>query len=138
MCQIFKEEEVMPKKKSVSFDAMVKFFMKQYKIPTKKDVEKLMTKLDRLETMVRESGIKAKTTGGGVRTSRGKSYSGRPGMTASDMVLEIFREAGDKGAGFAEIQNKTGFNEKKIRNIVFRLNKLEKIKRKDRGIYVAA
>jgi hypothetical protein len=27
--------------------------------------------------------------------------------------------------------------EKKIRNIVFRLNKLEKIKRKTRGIYVA-
>jgi DNA-binding transcriptional regulator PaaX len=40
--------------------------------------------------------------------------------------------------GFAEIQAKTGFDEKKIRNIIFRLNKTGKIKRKTRGIYVAA
>jgi hypothetical protein len=59
-------------------------------------------------------------------------------MTASDMVLEIIRQAGDEGAGFLEIQDKTGFGEKKIRNIVFRLNKLERIKRKNRGVYVAA
>jgi len=33
-------------KKSVSFDAMVHFFMKRYDIPTKRDIEKLMTMLD--------------------------------------------------------------------------------------------
>ena len=35
--------------KSVSFDAMVKFFMHNYGIPTKKDIDKLLKRLDRLE-----------------------------------------------------------------------------------------
>ena len=45
---------------------------------------------------------------------------------------------GADGLGFAEIQAKTAFDEKKIRNIIFRLNKTGKIKRKSRGIYIAA
>jgi len=36
------------KGKPVSFDAMVKFFMQSYNIPTKKDMNKLMDRLDRL------------------------------------------------------------------------------------------
>jgi hypothetical protein len=126
----------MPKKKSVSFDAMVKFFMKHYNIPTRKDIERLISKMEHLEAMVKDTAIRTKTTGTGIRDVRGRLQSGRPGMTASDTVLEIIRETGNEGASFSEIQDKTGFGEKKIRNIVFRLNKLEKIKRKNRGIYI--
>jgi hypothetical protein len=126
----------MPKKKSVSFDAMVKFFMKHYNIPTRRDIERLMTKMDRLESMVKDTSLKIKPAAG-IRDAKGRLQSGRPGMTASDTVLEIIKETGDEGASFSEIQDKTGFGEKKIRNIVFRLNKLEKIKRKNRGIYIA-
>jgi predicted Rossmann fold nucleotide-binding protein DprA/Smf involved in DNA uptake len=122
-------------KKSVSFDAMVHFFMKYYNIPTKRDIEKLMTKLDHLETMVKQSYTKANGTRS--RDLRTRIQSGRPGMTASDTVLEIIKETADDGVKFAEIKDKTGFDDKKIRNIVFRLNKLGKIKRKNRGIYVA-
>jgi DNA-binding transcriptional regulator PaaX len=53
------------------------------------------------------------------------------------MVYETIKRS-SKGLGFADIQAKTGFGEKKIRNIIFRLNKIGKIKRKSRGIYVAA
>ena len=122
-------------KKSVSFDAMVRFFMKHYKIPTQKDMEKLMAKLDRLETMLRKSGAATTNRGAGSRDSRTQPII--PGKTASDTVLEVIREAGDKGIGFAEVQDRTGFNEKKIRNIIFRLNNLGRIKRIDRGIYMA-
>jgi hypothetical protein len=122
-------------RKSVSFDAVVHFFMKQYNIPSKRDIEKLMTKLDNIETLVTNSAAKGKAIGS--RDLRTKIQSGRPGMTASDTVLEIIKENGENGVNFAEILDKTGFDEKKIRNIVFRLNKLEKIKRKNRGIYVA-
>ena len=122
-------------KKSVSFDTMVHFFMKRYNIPTKRDIEKLMTMLDRLETMVNQSYTKAMGTRS--RDLKARIKSGRPGMTASDIVIEIIKETGDEGVNFAEIQDKTGFDEKKIRNIIFRLNKLGKIKRKNRGIYVA-
>ena len=41
------------KGKAVSFDAMVKFFMQNYNIPTKKDVDRLMAKLDRLENLLK-------------------------------------------------------------------------------------
>jgi len=122
-------------KKSISFDAMVHFFMKRYDIPTKRDIEKLMTMLDRLETMVNQSYTKTIGTRSGDLKARIKS--GRPGMSASDYVLEFIKETGDEGVNFAEIQYKTGFAEKKIRNIIFRLNKLGKIIRKNRGIYVA-
>jgi uncharacterized protein (UPF0335 family) len=128
----------MPRKKSVSFDAMVKFFMKHYNIPTRKDIERLMSKMERLEAMVKDTSIRTKTTGTGTRDVKGRLQTGRPGMTASDTVLEIIKESGNEGASFSEIQDKTGFGEKKIRNIVFRLNKLEKIKRKNRGIYTVS
>jgi len=121
-------------KKSVSFDTMVFFFMKRYNIPSKKDIEKLMTKLDHLEAMVKQSYTKANGTRS--RDLKSRKQPGRPGMTASDTVLEIIKETGDDGVNFAEIQDKTGFDEKKIRNVIFRLNKLGRIKRKNRGIYV--
>jgi hypothetical protein len=40
--------------------------------------------------------------------------------------------------GFADIKSRTGYEEKKLRNIIFRLNKIGKIKRKERGVYVGA
>ena len=40
------------KAKNISFDAMVKFFMHNYKIPTTKDVERLMTRLDQIEKQI--------------------------------------------------------------------------------------
>ena len=50
--------------KQVSFDAMVKFFMQYYNIPTKKDVEKLMAKMDRLEQLIKASNRGRRGAGG--------------------------------------------------------------------------
>ena len=122
----------MPKRKgkTPSFDAMVKFFMRQYNIPTKKDVDKLMAKLDRLENLIERSVIN--NYNADVRAGRRKTA-----MTAIDVVLETVKRS-KQGIDFAAIQAKTGFDEKKIRNIIFRLNKIGKIKRKSRGIYIAS
>lgn len=120
----------MPKKKgkSVSFDAMVKFFMQQYNIPTMKDFDKLIDRLDRLEKMLRS----------GIAGARGRRASAAPGgrtaSSASDQVLDIIKQA-KSGAGFAEIKDKTGFGDKKLRNIIFRLSKTGRINRRSRGIY---
>ena len=119
------------KGKTVSFDAMVKFFMQNYNIPTKKDVDRLMAKLDRLETLV-----KAAMASGGYPL-HGRGGRRKSAVTAVDMVFEVIKRS-RQGLGFADIQAKTGFGDKKIRNIIFRLNKIGKIKRKSRGIYVAA
>ena len=118
------------KGKTISFDAMVKFFMQNYDIPTKKDVEKLMAKLDRIENLVKQSTLNA-------TNARAQHPRRRTALTAVDIVLDTIKHS-RQGLGFAEIQAKTGFDEKKIRNIIFRLNKTGKIKRKRRGIYIAA
>lgn len=122
------------KSKPVSFDAMVKFFIRHYGIPTRKDVDKLNARLDRLEKLIR-----ARTSLGGRATRLGASDRRggieRSVVTATDMVLDVIRSH-PRGAGFGDIQAVTGFESKKIRNIIYRLDKTEKIARKSRGIYV--
>jgi len=128
----------MKKRKQVSFDAMVKFFMQYYSIPTKKDIDKLMNKMDRLEKLIKASTApgKSRRVAGG-RTARGKASSKTSATTASDMALGVIKRF-KKGAGFAEIQARTGFEDKKLRNVIFRLHKIGKIVRKSRGIYIAS
>jgi len=122
----------MPKRKgkTPSFDWMVKFFMRQYNIPTKKDVDRLMAKLDGLENLIKQSALSPDNAD--IRIGRRKTA-----LTAIDVVLDAIKRS-KQGTDFATIQAKTGFDEKKIRNIIFRLNKIGKIKRKSRGIYIAA
>jgi hypothetical protein len=119
------------KGKVVSFDAMVKFFMQNYNIPTKKDVERIMARLDRLENL-----LKAAMAGGGYPVKR-QVGPRKNAVTAVDLVFNTIKRS-PQGLSFAGIQAKTGFGDKKIRNIIFRLNKIGKIKRKSRGVYVAA
>jgi hypothetical protein len=126
------KEDPMPKRKgkTPSFDVMVKFFMRQYNIPTKKDIDRLLARLDQLENMIKQSALSPDNAA--VRIGRRKTA-----LTAIDVVLDVIKRS-KQGIGFAAIQAKTGFDEKKIRNIIFRLNKIGKIKRKSRGIYIAA
>lgn len=121
----------MPRKKgkSISFDAMVKFFMNTYEIPTKADVDKLMAKLDRLESLIGAASVAGAAAGG----SGGRRRDAKP---AADTVLDAIKRA-KQGLKFADIQAKTGFADKKIRNIIFRLHKLGKIERQERGVYIA-
>lgn len=125
------------KGKSVSFDAMVKFFMRQYHIPTKKDVNNLIARLDRLENLIKSTARPGKTRQVSTKTAKGKTSVGTTPETASDMVLKIIKSF-KKGVDFPTILAKTGFGEKKLRNIIFRLNQMNKIKRKSRGIYIAS
>jgi hypothetical protein len=122
----------MPRKKgkSISFDAMVKFFLHTYDIPTKRDVEKLIVRLDRLETLI--TSAPAAAAGGRRKVARRRTG----GVPAADAVLDAIKRS-RQGLKFADIQTKTGYPDKKIRNIIFRLNKLGKIKRHSRGVYVA-
>ena len=123
--------------KQVSFDAMVKFFMQQYNIPTKKDVNNLIAKIDGLEKLIKTTDPAKRGRVSRRVSIKGKTLPGKSSVTASDIVLNIIR-AYRKGAGFAQIQAKTGFGEKKLRNIIFRLSKTNNIKRKSRGIYIAS
>jgi hypothetical protein len=123
------------KGKQVSLDTMVRYFMKTYNIATRKDVDKILDRIDRLEKLVLNvSSLKGQRLRGtrlgppGVRA--------RSVLTATDMVLGVTKRY-KSGVGFKEIQSQTGFEEKKIRNIIFRLDKLGKIERVNRGTYRA-
>jgi len=134
-----KEVHMVRKKgKSISFDAMVKFFMQYYNIPTKKDIEKLVERMDRLEKVIKESELYGKGRRISTLNSSTKTTSAsRSAATSSNTVLEVIKRF-KKGVGFSEIQERTGLGEKKLRNIIYRLHKMKKIGRKSRGIYIAS
>ena len=123
------------KRKTHSVDTMMRFFLQYYNIPTKQDIDKVLNRLDRLETAikdaqkrdrkteVRKSGQSGRRTGGG-----------RQKMTATEQVVSIIKRF-PKGIDVAGMKSKTGFEDKKIRNIVFRLAKQGTIKRIGRGVY---
>ena len=124
---------VKGKHKTVTFDAMVKFFLHQYDIPTKKDVEKLHTRLDRLEKLIRASQRKTRGQGPG-KAGAAQAKKGRNALTASDIVYGVIKRS-KKGLKISDIKQKTEFEDKKLRNILFRLYSLGRIKRLSRGVY---
>jgi len=114
--------------KQVSFNAMVKFFMQYYSIPTKRDVDKMTEQLNRIEQMLKNLMSSA------FLKVQSSSKTRKTAVTASDTVLKAIKKSG-KGVSMAEIQAQTGFDEKKLRNLIYRLNKTGRIKRIRRGIY---
>jgi hypothetical protein len=56
-------------------------------------------------------------------------------VTATDQILRIIKRF-KKGVDVPTLKEKTGFDDKKVRNIVFRASKEGKIKKSGRGIYV--
>jgi len=118
----------MTKKKQVSFDAMVKFFMHNYKIPTKRDIDQLNARLDRLEKLIRRLPAQPRVT-------KGRNSDASP-KNATQTVLEIIGSS-NNGISISEVRELTGYNDKKLRNIIFYLNKMGKITRVSRGTYKA-
>ncbi len=121
------KEKSMPVKgkRNTSFNIMVRKFLRDHNIPTKKDVEKLMDQMDRLEKMMISMAEESRS-----RKKTGESHSG----AAADRVMEILQEY-ENGAGFAEILQRSGFEKKKLRNLIFRLKKNGRIECPARGIY---
>jgi hypothetical protein len=126
------------KSKTVTFDAMVKFFMQTYDIPTKKDVDKLLARLDRIEKLLKSAGIsRRRGRPAGKQQAKYRLRRGSSAMTATEKVYQFIGKH-KQGIGVNELSIKTGFDVKKIRNIIFRLNKNGMIKRKSRGLYVVS
>lgn len=126
--------------KSVSFDAMIKFFMMRFEIPTRQDIQKIVSRLDQLEKIIKKNAAAGKSKRAAHSKSNGQnstvSDSGRP-LSASDVVLQAI-QGSSEGMSYERLSGLTHFDEKKIRNILHRLHKTGKIQRKRRGLYVAA
>jgi hypothetical protein len=125
--------------KSVSFDAMIKFFMIRFEIPTRQDIQRIVNRLDQLEKTIKKIAICGKTkrsgsskTGGGNIRTTGLGQT----LNASEVILNAIKGS-VQGLDYAGISEITHFEEKKIRNILHRLHKTGKIQRKRRGLYVS-
>lgn len=57
-------------------------------------------------------------------------------VTATDQILKIIKRS-KKGVDVPTLKKKTGFDDKKVRNIVFRAAKEGRIIKSGRGIYVS-
>jgi hypothetical protein len=127
------------RKKSYSVDAVIRFFLQHYHIPTKQDFEKLGKRMDRLEEALKAATVRAKNerkkagTGGAAR--KGATRRGRAKVTATEKIIGVMRGS-PQGVDVARLKARTGFEDKKIRNIIFRLTRQGIIKRSGRGIYV--
>jgi hypothetical protein len=127
------------RKKAYTFDAVMRFFLQYYSIPTKQDIEKLGKRIDRLEKAVKASkgtGARAKkSVAAKGRAKKGQARRGRAKMTATEKVLSVMKRS-SQGVDVARLKARTGFEDKKIRNILFRLTRQGVIKRAGRGVYV--
>ena len=111
----------------------------------KKDITAIGNKLEKLITAVEKSETKP------TKASKAKAVKAQPAKkapkapakkkavkaTATDQVLNIINKS-KKGENTATLMEKTGFNQKKVTNILQRTFKAGKIKRADKGIYVSA
>ena len=109
-----------------------------------KDIKTLIRKMDRLLKTVEKSD-KAEV----IKTSKAKAVKAQPAkqapkapvkkkavkVTATDQVLKIINRS-KKGVDTATLMKKTGFNSKKVSNILQRTYKQGKIEKAGRGIYV--
>lgn len=113
---------------------------KSLKTLTKKTerLTKAVAKLEKAPAAAkRKPKAKAKTTRKAVAKKKGAAKKKTATLTATDQVLKIIKRS-KKGVDAPTLMKKTGFEDKKIRNILFRSSKQGKIKKAGRGIYVGA
>jgi hypothetical protein len=123
------------KRKTYSMDTMMRFFLQYYNIPTKKDIDKVLTRIDRLEGVIRNmerDGLTGDSRSRSSKKSKPDKVRGR--ITATDKILAILRDA-PNGIDVSGLKTISGYEDKKVRNIVFRLQKRGTIQRIGRGTY---
>jgi septal ring factor EnvC (AmiA/AmiB activator) len=100
--------------------------------------ERLMRAVDKLEkAQAAAKKPKAKTRAKAKTTRRAPAKKKAAKLTATDQILKIIKRS-KKGVDVPTLMKKTGFDDKKVRNIVSKAFSLKKIKRAGRGVYVGA
>jgi putative endonuclease len=141
--ELTKEENKMTKNLKKDLQAV----NKELKALSKK-TESLLKAVDKLEKpkaskkpkaqAVRAKAVKKapvkKVAAKKAATKKAAPKKAAPATTA-DTVLAIINRY-KKGVGTAALMEKTGYNQKKIANLVFKLRKQGKIKSVDKGIYL--
>jgi hypothetical protein len=97
-----------------------------------KKLDKLLNAVEKIETKAPKAS-KAKALSSKAKKAPAKNKATK--VTATDQVLNIVNGS-EKGVDTATLMKKTGFNQKKVTNILQRSFKAGKIKRAEKGIYI--
>jgi len=103
-------------------------------------IETLAEKLDTIAKSRMDEKPKKKTKAKSARKAPAKPKKAVPKekpATAAETVLKIIRRS-KKGVDTATLIKKTGYNQKKIANLIYKLKKQDKIKSVDKGVYLKA
>jgi hypothetical protein len=113
------------------------------KVPTRAEFDKLAKRVEALEKALKaqkgaKTGTKPAKKAKKKSAARKKSVpKGKRQVTNSEKVMRIIKRD-PAGVDVATLRARTGLEEKKIRDTVFRLTKQGKITRIGRGVYKAA
>jgi len=115
--------------------------LSRLKMPSRKEFDDLLKRVEALEKAVKGQKKTARSAAGRAKKTRPATRKKapsrvKPQATDSDKVLQIIRRY-PSGVDVAKLKARTGLEDKKVRDIIFRLNKTGKIKRAGRGIYTA-
>jgi hypothetical protein len=98
-----------------------------------RDTERLAKKLDKLQKAQAAKKPKVKRR---ARPAKKKVTKKRaPKLSASQSVLNIIKRS-SKGVDTATLRKKTGFQGRKVRDILYRLKKQRKIRSPRKGFYI--
>jgi hypothetical protein len=112
----------------INSENLIKTILGAFDIATKSDITELQNRVDKLERLI----VRQKT----METGKAAKYKKRADTATSTVLKEINKY--HEGTNFKTIQTATGFEERKLRNIIFRLDKFNKIKKIARGKYAKA
>lgn len=110
--------------------------------PTRAEYDKLAKRVDALEKALKTKKGAKRVTKPPQKGKRAAAKKKEPAkvkrqVTDSEKVLKVIKKD-PGGVDVATLKERTGLEDKKIRDIVFRLGKQGKIKRAGRGVYKAA
>jgi hypothetical protein len=109
--------------------AMVSFMSNTLNILSK-ETETLVEKIKKREKAQAAQEAKKKVREKKIAKRKAKS------MMMTETVYKVIKRH-KRGVHISKVRDKTGFDKKKISNIVFKLTKEGKIKRADKGVYTA-
>jgi putative endonuclease len=135
-----KRSELTKKENKMTIKQDLKALQNEFKAIEKK-MEKLIAAVEKSE----KPKVAKKTTAKPVKarptkrspTQKAPAKKKTAQPTATDQVLNIIKRS-KKGVNTATLMTKTGFDMKKVRNILQRTYKMGKIKRVEKGVYVGA
>ena len=111
--------------------------MKDLKMSLKKIASELMKAAKEVEKLAGKLEAQTKAKAKPVKKTAGKNVSKKTAKqpTAADTVYKVIARL-KNGTNMATIKQKTGYDNKKIHNLVYKLKKLGKIKSEAKGVYM--